>query len=76
LRQAPAEAIDSGLLVLRLGKQERERGLIALDHTSIAPLVAGLVVSVGQDYRIEVRRGFDLQLLAEVVQALGAEARR
>jgi len=52
----------------RLGKQEKERGLVELDHASFAP---GLVVSVGQDCRIEVRKGFDPQLLAEVIQALG-----
>jgi hypothetical protein len=57
----------------RLGKQEKERGLVELDRTSIAPLVLvpELVVSVGQDYRIEIRRGFDAQLLSEVIQALG-----
>ena len=55
----------------RLGKQEKERGLVELDHASIAPLVPGLVVIVGQNYRIEIRRGFDAQLLSEVIQALG-----
>jgi hypothetical protein len=55
----------------RLGKQEKESGLVELDCTSIAPATPGLVVSVGQDCRIELRRGFDPQLLAEVIQALG-----
>ena len=55
----------------RLGKQEKERGLVELDHASIAPLVPGLVVSVGQDCRIELRKGFDPQLLSEVIHALG-----
>ncbi len=55
----------------RLGKQEKESGLVELDRRSIAPAMPGLVVSVGQDYRIELRRGFDPQLLAEVIQALG-----
>ncbi len=55
----------------RLGKQEKEHGLIELDHASIAPRTPGLLLSVGQDFRIELRRGFDAQLLAEVIQALG-----
>jgi hypothetical protein len=55
----------------RLGKQEKERGLVELDHTSIAPLVPGLVLSVGQDCRIELCRGFDPQLLVEIARALG-----
>ncbi len=55
----------------RLGKQEKASGLVELDRASIAPPAPGLVVSVGRDYRIELRRGFDPQLLAEVIQALG-----
>jgi hypothetical protein len=55
----------------RLGKQEKERGLVEVDHASVAPLAPGLVVSVGQDCKIELRRGFDPQLLVEVIQALG-----
>ena len=60
-----------GYWLSRLGKQEKERGLIELDHTWIAPLVPGLVVSVGQDCRIEIHAGFDPQPLAEVARALG-----
>jgi len=55
----------------RLGKQEKENGLVELDRASIAPASSGLFVSVGEDYRIELRRGFDPQLLAEVIQTLG-----
>lgn len=55
----------------RLGRQDKESGLVELNRTSIALATPGLVVSVGQDYRIELRRGFDPQLLAEVIQALG-----
>ena len=60
-----------GYWLSRLGKQEKESGLVELYHASVAPLAAGLVVRVGQDYRIEIRRGFDAQLLSEVIQALG-----
>ena len=55
-----------------LGKLEKERRLVELDQASVAPLARGLIVGVGQDYRIELRRGFDPQLLAEVIQVLGA----
>ncbi len=55
----------------RLGKQKKESGLVELNRASIAPPAPGLFVSVRQDYRIELRRGFDPQLLAEVIQALG-----
>ena len=55
----------------RLGKQEKERGLVEVKQTSMAPLAPGVVVCVGQDCRIEIRKGFDPQLLVEVIQTLG-----
>lgn len=55
----------------RLGRQEKERGLVELNPASIAPFGPSMVLSIGQDCRIEIRAGFDPQLLAEVVRALG-----
>ena len=55
----------------RLGKQEREHGLVELDRTSIVLQEPCLIVRISQNCRIEVRKGFDPQLLAEVIQALG-----
>jgi hypothetical protein len=55
----------------RLGRQEKECGLVELNPASIAPPGPSMVLSIGQDCRIEIRAGFDPQLLAEVVRALG-----
>jgi hypothetical protein len=56
----------------RLGRQEKECGLVELNPASIAPPTPSVTLSIGQDCRIEIRRGFDPQLLAEVARALGA----
>jgi hypothetical protein len=53
----------------RLGRQERDCGLVELNPASIA--TPSVVLSIGQDCRIEIRAGFDPQLLAEVARALG-----
>jgi hypothetical protein len=55
----------------RLGRQEKECGLIELNPASIAPPTLSVMLSIGQDCRIEIRTGFDPQLLAEVARALG-----
>ena len=60
-----------GYWLSRLGKQEQGRGLVELNHVSVEPLVPGLIIGVGQGCRIEIRRGFDAQLLQEVARALG-----
>jgi len=60
-----------GYWLSRLGKQDKKRGLVELNHVSVASLVPGLILGIGQDCRIEIRRGFDAQLLEEVARALG-----
>jgi len=55
----------------RLGRQERDCGLVELNPASIAPPRPSVVLSIGQDCRIEIHAGFDRQLLAEVARALG-----
>ena len=55
----------------RLGRQEKGCGLVELTPASIALPVPSVVLSIGQECRIEIRTGFDPQLLAEVVRALG-----
>jgi hypothetical protein len=55
----------------RLGRQEKECGLVELNPASIGPCAPSVVLSIGQDCRIEIRTGFDPQLLAEVARALG-----
>lgn len=55
----------------RLGRQEKECGLIELNPALMALPAPSVVLSIGQDCRIEIRAGFDPQLLAEVVRALG-----
>jgi len=54
----------------RLGRQEKDCGLVEL-NPSIAPRTPSVVLSIGQDCRIEIRAGFDPQLLGEVARALG-----
>jgi hypothetical protein len=56
----------------RLGRQEKECGLVELNPASIAPPTPSVMLNIGQDCRIEIRTGFDPQLLAEVARALGA----
>jgi hypothetical protein len=55
----------------RLGKQEKDCGLVELSPASIVPDARSVVLSIGQDCRIEIRVGFDPQLLGEVARALG-----
>jgi hypothetical protein len=55
----------------RLERQERESGLVELNPASIAPPTPSVVLSIGQDCRIEIHAGFNPQLLAEVARALG-----
>lgn len=55
----------------RLGMQKKEHGMVELNRTSTGHLTPCVVVSVGQDWRIEIRKGFDPQLLAEVACGLG-----
>jgi len=55
----------------RLGRQQRECGLVELNPASIAPPTPSVVLSLGRDCRIEIRAGFDPQLLTEVARALG-----
>ena len=54
----------------RLGRQEKDCGLVEL-NPSIGPRTPSVVLSIGQDCRIEIRAGFDPQLLGEVARALG-----
>jgi hypothetical protein len=54
----------------RLGRQEKDWGLVEL-NPSIAPRTASVVLSIGQDCRVEIQAGFNPQLLAEVARALG-----
>ena len=54
----------------RLGRQEKDCGLVEL-NPSIAPRRASVVLSIGQDCRVEIHAGFNPQLLAEVARALG-----
>jgi len=55
----------------RLGKQQKESRLVELDRASVVLQEPCVIVRVSQNCRIEVRKGFDPQLLAEVAQALG-----
>jgi hypothetical protein len=55
----------------RLGKQERAWGLVELNPASTAQRRPSVVLSIGQDCRIEIHAGFDPQLLGEVARALG-----
>jgi len=55
----------------RLGKQEQKCGLVQLKGAPLSAGAPGLVLAVGVDCRIEIRPGFDPQLLTAVVQALG-----
>ena len=54
----------------RLGKRQKGSGLVELDRVSIELQEPCVVVRISQNCRIEVRKGFDPQLLAEVAQAL------
>jgi hypothetical protein len=54
----------------RLGRQEKDCGLVEL-NPSIAPRRASVVLSIGQDCRVEIHAGFNPQLLTEVARALG-----
>ncbi len=54
----------------RLGRQEKDCGLVEL-NPSITPRTPSVVLGIGQDCRIEIRGGFDPQLLVEVARALG-----
>ena len=55
----------------RLGKQGRDCGLVELNPATIAPRTPSVVLSIGQDCRIEIHVGFNPQLLAAVARALG-----
>ena len=55
----------------RLGRQEKKCGLVELNSASTEPRTPSVVLRIGQDCRIEIRTGFDPQLLAEVARALG-----
>ena len=55
----------------RLGRQEKDCGLVELDRASLAPRMPSVVLSIGQDCRMEIRAGVDPQLLVEVARALG-----
>jgi hypothetical protein len=54
----------------RISKENNKAGLVELKPTSIPVLDHSLRVVVADKYRIEVLRGFDPILLAEVVKAL------
>jgi len=55
----------------RLGRQERDCGLVEVNPASMAPRTPSVVLSIGKDCRIEIHAGFNPQLLVEVARALG-----
>ena len=55
----------------RLGKQEKDCGLVEVNPALIGPRTPSVVLRIGQVCRIEIRAGFNPQLLVEVVRALG-----
>jgi hypothetical protein len=49
---------------------EKSQGLVELKAQTIPTVKSSLEVIVADRYRIEIRHGFDVQLFAELVQAL------
>jgi hypothetical protein len=54
----------------RISKEKRTRGLVEVKPTSMAILNLPLNVVVADKYRIELQRGFNPVLFAEVVKTL------
>jgi isopentenyl phosphate kinase len=54
----------------RIRKGQKEKGLVEVKPTSVLIQNPSLQVVVADKYRIEVQRGFDPILFAEVVKAL------
>jgi hypothetical protein len=54
----------------RIGKGQKAKGLIEVKPASVVIQNASLQIVVADRYRIEVHRGFDPILFAEVVKAL------
>ena len=49
---------------------ESAQGLVELKPQAIPTVKSSLAVVVGEKYRIEIRHGFDRQLLGELIKAL------
>ena len=56
----------------RLGKLQKNAGLVEAKPGQISSVNSCLTLIAAERYRIEIRTGFDPQLLAEVVRALGS----
>lgn len=54
----------------RIRDLEKSQGLVELKAQTIPTVKSSLEVIVADRYRIEIRHGFDVQLFAELVQAL------
>lgn len=54
----------------RISKLEKAAGLVEVNPSAIVPVDSNIAVVVAQRFRVEVQRGFDRQLLGEVLQTL------
>jgi hypothetical protein len=56
----------------RIGKLQKGPGLVEVKPGQISSANSCLTLIAAERYRIEIRKGFDRQLLTEVLQALGS----